>query len=124
MHMEPITDGCITLTNVQHKPIEYDADYPDPPEVDYYPEFIVTGTITIDGQARDFKRSVSLELDGRDAEESHIEGFDWGADEHIGTPLFDAIDCGQISEDLYNAIYASEAYQAAARAFHGIEEGA
>lgn len=117
--MESITIGCITLTNVEHKPVKWDDGYPTEDRVENFPKFIVTGTVVIDGVPREFKRSVSLELDGRNADERPVEGFDWEADEHINTPLWKKIDSGQISEDLYNAIYSSDAYQAVATAFHG-----
>lgn len=100
------TTKLLRLDSVEYRPHPDDADG----EPDGYPNFLVRGVYLTTGAA--FTREVGMELDGRDADQTHVDGFD-----------LDDADCDRcdLDEELYNGIFESEAYRTVARAYHGLD---
>ena len=88
--------------------IEYQPDdEAEPDEIDEMPTFRVTGTFLPTGQG--FVRDIALEMDGRDADITHVSGLD----------LNDApADPGDVWEELFEFITASQAYCDQSAAYH------
>jgi hypothetical protein len=102
--MKPIAVGCITLTSCHRQPLEDEDD-------GSFPFFLVKGYVRLDGVEHGFERKVGLSLGDRDSEETHVGGLD--LDEVSGPQP------ARITEDLYNCVYQSPAYQEAWTKFEG-----
>lgn len=113
----PVTIGTITITGCEYQPIA-DDDPDDSVLPDSYPEFLITGKVRQADGEHDFVRKVSVELDGRDADHEHVSGMDLDDIPWDGSPF----ENGQVSEDLYNALYGTPAYNTVAKAYHGEAE--
>lgn len=110
--MEPVTVGVITITACEY---QGNGDDEGP---DNFPEFRVKGKVRVRDAEHAFERLVSVELDGRDAEQDHVSGFD------LDTLTYDE-DQGlraQVEQDLYNALYQTTAYNEAIEALNSYEE--
>jgi len=78
---------------------------------DDFPAFVVSGIFLPTGEK--FTRKVSIELDGRDVDEEHVDGLDLDQ----VRPDYDQE--GQLSEALYEAVAGCAQYQEMAAEYHG-----
>lgn len=86
--------NVLRVDGVEYKPDE-GVDQPDP-----FPNFRISGVYLPTGEA--FEYDMALELDGRDMDGVPISGLD----------LFEVPDDpGDISDELYRAVEASDAYK-------------